>query len=448
MKSIEEQINDIKESGKSGGTKGLSYEGKLQELPWYEIPTELLRYNYLNGRIATETIEFNQLGKDLNSIDKNKANKLVSDWIWKKSLKENEKTLKNLEEIGQVEPGVITRDGIIIDGNRRYMLTCKLNEKLTSKRFFKAVILDITYGDGNNKDLQLKLLETQIQISKDEKVDYGAIEKYIRINDYMKYVDEGLLKKSNIIEMFHLDNEKKLDSIVNTTKLMEEYLEYIDAPNMWSRLKNSEDLFLNLEKCLNLYTREKGNVGWNFKKFNVDQFKTNGFDLIRWIYNSGKLSNDWNPKKIRELYFRNSESKTVFANEKIFMEFNETLSKAKINIQLPTINEHAKANNIEESKSAEIIDKTFAQQINNNMLEALGRASSKINDKQKVNQPSKLITDALHKLENLVNEDKLADNIVEIDKFVLKNLQEKDRDQNYKEIDLIRKIAERIKKEL
>ena len=60
---------------------------------------------------------------------------------------------------------------------------------------------------GNNKDLQLKLLETQIQISKDEKVDYGAIEKYIRINDYMKYVDEGLLKKSNIIEMFHLDNE-------------------------------------------------------------------------------------------------------------------------------------------------------------------------------------------------------------------------------------------------
>ena len=196
MKSIEEQINDIKESGKSGGTKGLSYEGKLQELPWYEIPTELLRYNYLNGRIATETIEFNQLGKDLNSIDKNEANKLVSDWIWKKSLKENEKTLKNLEEIGQVEPGVITRDGIIIDGNRRYMLTCKLNEKLTSKRFFKAVILDITYGDGNNKDLQLKLLETQIQISKDEKVDYGAIEKYIRINDYMKYVDEGLLKKA------------------------------------------------------------------------------------------------------------------------------------------------------------------------------------------------------------------------------------------------------------
>ena len=52
-----------------------------------------------------------------------------------------------------------------------------------------------------NKDLQLKLLETQIQISKDEKVDYGAIEKYIRINDYMKYVDEGLLKKSNIISV-------------------------------------------------------------------------------------------------------------------------------------------------------------------------------------------------------------------------------------------------------
>ena len=56
-----------------------------------------------------------------------------------------------------------------------------------------------------------------------------------------------------------------------------------------------------------------------------------------------------------------------------------------------------------------------------------------------------LITDALHKLENLVNEDKLADNIIEIDSFVLKNL-EQHRDYSYKEIDLIRKIAETIKK--
>lgn len=447
MKNIEEQINHIKKTGKSGGTKSLAFEGKLQELQWYEIPTELLRYNYLNGRIATETKEFNQVGKDLNSIEKAEANKLVSDWIWKKSLRENEKTLKDLEEIGQVEPGVITRDGIIIDGNRRFMLTCKLNEKLTSKRYFKAVILDITYGDGNNKDLQLKLLETQIQISKDEKVDYGAIEKYIRINDYMKYVQSGAIQKSNIIKMFKLENEKKLDSIVNTTKLMEEYLIYIDAPNMWSRLKNSEDLFLNLEKCLNLYKREKGNVGWNFKKFNVDQFKTNGFDIIRWIYNSGKLSKDWNPKKVRDLYFKNSESKTIFANEKIFKEFNDTISLAKVNIKLPSIDMHAKDNNVEKSKSAELIDKSYAEQINNHMLEALGRSSSKIYDKQKVNQPSKLITDALHKLENLVNEDRLAENIVEIDSFVLKNL-EKHRDHTYKEIDLIRKIAERIKSKL
>ena len=177
MKSIEEQINDIQEGGKSGGTKPLSYEGKLQELPWYEIPTELLRYNYLNGRIATETLEFNQLGKDLNSIDKNEANKLVSDWIWKKSLKENEKTLKNLDEVGQVEPGVITRDGIIIDGNRRFMLTCKLNEKLTSKRFFKAVILDITYGDAfympdgqtnNNAGANMPQLELEYNILFDD----------------------------------------------------------------------------------------------------------------------------------------------------------------------------------------------------------------------------------------------------------------------------------------
>ena len=82
------------------------------------------------------------------------------------------------------------------------------------------------------------------------------------------------------------------------------------------------------------------------------------------------------------------------------------------------------------------------------MLEALGRAKSKISDKEKINQPSKLITDALHKLENLVNEEKLSENIVSINPSVLKYLKDKNREQNLKEVNLIRKIAERLKSEL
>ena len=53
----------IREEGKSPGTKNLVYKGKLQTFNWYEIPTDLLKYNFLNGRIGSEVKEFNQLGK-------------------------------------------------------------------------------------------------------------------------------------------------------------------------------------------------------------------------------------------------------------------------------------------------------------------------------------------------------------------------------------------------
>lgn len=448
MATIEERIKKIKTEDTAGGTKTLMYKGKQQTLHWYSIPTSLLKYNFLNNRLATEITEFNQIGKDLSTIDPNEANKIVSKWLWEKSEKENRQTLEDLKKKGQIEPGVITSDGIIVDGNRRFMLTCRINKNSTQKKEFRAVILDDTYGEGKDKDLEIKLLETDLQISTDKIVNYGPIEKYISISGFMKYVEDGLLEKENIIEMFKLKNLKELNHVLNTRELMRQYLDHIGMPNMWSRLKNTEDLFKRLEECLSLYKREKGRVGWNFKSYDIIKFKTNAFDLIRWIYNSGRLSKDWNPKKIRDLYFRNSESKTVFANEKIFNEFSETIKIAKQKLQLPSVETHSQDNNIDKKQSAELIDKTFAGKINDSMLEALGRAKSKISDKEKINQPSKLITDALHKLENLVNEEKLSENIVSIDPFVLKYLKDKNREQNLKEVNLIRKIAERLKSEL
>ena len=372
------------------------YKGKLQTFNWYEIPTDLLKYNFLNGRIGSEVKEFNQLGKDLSSMNPLMQMILLANG-YGISLKLPIKKPKDLKEKGQIEPGVITRDGIIVDGNRRFMLTCRLNNELGLNREFKAIILEETYEDGGYKDLQIKLLETELQISKDEKVGYDPIEKYIRIKEFKRYVDEERLKDSQIIKMFKLKSEKDLNSHINIATLMEDYLEFISAPNMWSRLKNSEDLFINLEKCVELYNKNKGRAAWNFEDIDVYKFKLNGFKIIRWIYNTNKTQ-DWNPQKLRALYFKNSEA-TIFSNEKIFREFSETIQKAEKDFKMPSIEKHSAENGIERSKSAEQIDKLYADKINSAMLEALGRADTKIKDKKKINEPVKLITDSLHKLE-------------------------------------------------
>ena len=176
--TVADQLKKIK-NNEPAGTKNIIYKGKNQTLPWFEIPVELLKYNYVNGRIASDVKEFNQLGKDLDSLEPDEANSIVAEWLWKKSEPANKKTLQDLTINEQLEPGVVTSDGIIVDGNRRFMLTCKLNEGGASKRLFKAVILDETYSDSKSDSLQIKLLETQLQITKDVEISKSILKSII-----------------------------------------------------------------------------------------------------------------------------------------------------------------------------------------------------------------------------------------------------------------------------
>ena len=52
---------------------------------------------------------------------------IIIDTIWNQRKTDNENTKRSIEQEGQIEPGVITRDGIIIDGNRRAMCLKKID---------------------------------------------------------------------------------------------------------------------------------------------------------------------------------------------------------------------------------------------------------------------------------------------------------------------------------
>ena len=181
MKSIEDKIKLIK-SQDPVGQFPIYYKGETRNLNFYELDLDLLRFNYVNGRIGSEVMEHKQIhGRDLKDMDYKEANEIVFDWIWKKDLSSNKKSLTDIRQKGQIKPGVITRDGIIVDGNRRFMLLCKLKETYSSNKKFKAIILDDTYEDGGDKELDIKLLETTLQLGEDEKVSYRPIEKYLTI---------------------------------------------------------------------------------------------------------------------------------------------------------------------------------------------------------------------------------------------------------------------------
>lgn len=450
INTIEEKIEKIKEGG-SIASYPLYYKGEKRNLGVYEVPTELLRFNYVNGRIGTEVREFEMInGAHLDQLPIDEINHKIHNWIWKKSERENKKTLRDIRDKRQIIPGVITRDGIVVDGNRRFMIARKLNEEGLNRQFL-TVILDDTYEDGGDNELQIKKLETEIQLGQDEKVKYGAIEPYIKIMDFVDKYIEVKSPKMNYEELARLmgiKDEKTVKMKYSIGKIMLEFLDYIGFPDMFSRLQNTEDLFIQLEKVYRLYKNAKGRPGWDFDDNDIEDYKTCGFELIRWNYNASKeKKGDWEAKKLRDKYFKDSATKTIFSNYKIWLDFNSTIEDLE-DIEVPSLLDVVKKEGVSASDAAKKIDKIWADKASPICKKALGSAESRIKDKEHNNQPEKFISDALNKLENLINEDLFASTgEVEFDEGILKILQHEDRiAKNLKNVNHLRKISENLKR--
>ncbi|CAI2766323.1 ParB N-terminal domain-containing protein [Flavobacterium collinsii] len=451
--NIEVEIKKIKESDKYDGTYPIYYKGETRNEKVYEIPTSLLRFNYLNGRIGTEVIEFTQVnGTNLSKLSVDEVNEKIHKWIWEKTESDNKKTLKDIRDKKQIIPGVITRDGIIVDGNRRFMIARELNKEGLNRQF-RAIILDDTYSDGGEKEYQIKRLEAEIQMGQDEKVSYGAIEPYIRVMDFVDNfieVTSARMKYEELCTIMKIQNVNKVKTMYRIGKLMLEYLDYIGFDKMWSRLENTEDLFIKLENIHKLYSDGKGVAGWDIDNDDIENYKTYGFDLIRWNYNADpRQKGNWDSKKIRERYFKNSKDKAIFSNHKIWSDFIENLESIE-DIEVPDLEEVVKKDCLSHADAAKKIDKIWAEKASNAFKSALGIADSKLRDKENDDKPEQFLRDALDKLLNLIDEDLFeSTGKTEINQKLLLILQDENRiETNYKYIDKIRKIAETLKRDL
>lgn len=156
IKKIQEVI---KKNPKS--SKRITYGTETKEMKSYDIPVECLIFNQYNGRIGTfvKTHE-----KQYESIDSStdEGEKLIFDFLWKSKESRNKETLSDIKDKGQLEIGIITKDGVIIDGNRRCMLLKKIaQEEHSSPTYFHAVVLDDKLEDNPR---EIRKLETIYQM--------------------------------------------------------------------------------------------------------------------------------------------------------------------------------------------------------------------------------------------------------------------------------------------
>ncbi len=311
-----QKLKEIQEKGEPFQTGVRTrYKGEVRPLTAYKISLRFLVYNKDNGRIGSRVKTFEKQYHELDA-EKEAHRKIIEGFLWDSKKDRNETTREDILQNGQLRIGIVTSDGIIIDGNRRALLLNKIWGKRDKHRkevkrniddcqYFNAVILP---EDADSKEIQK--LETTYQMGEDEKLDYGPIEKYLKIKDLLNME----FSPSDIAEMMG-EKESKIKEWIEIMQLMDQYLDYLGYNGIYTRLEKTEGPLVDLNNYLKKYKTGSTTIMWDYDKdLDVNEMLLLCFDYIRGRYEGKEFRKIAKPSK-DSIFCKSKELWTDFLKE-------------------------------------------------------------------------------------------------------------------------------------
>lgn len=368
----------------------LRYKGENRTEVVYRIPLEYLVYNKYNGRIGSDVLSYEKQNGVLNvEIDRDAS--IIEGFLYNSKPERNETTMDNLFKNGQQRYGIVTSDGIIIDGNRRAMLLNHLYKKrkehshsyeeVEKCKYFLAIILP---DDAEERDIQQ--LETIYQMGEDDKLDYNPIEKYLKCKELKRL---GFSEED--IAGFMSVKSSQIKEWLRILALMEEYLQEYEYDGIYTRLEKTEGPFVDFEGYLDSYEKHNANVrnvDWSYTESDISDLKLVCFDYIRARYEG---------KEFRDIAKTGKEG-SIFFYKTLWDEF---LGNHKENsITEEPVEELRKRRPGEDlSRLLRARDNDWIEQVKNQFKGNLRRFTGKLEDRRAATKPIDLIDRALSALE-------------------------------------------------
>lgn len=376
------------------GNMRIWYEGENRVFPIHKIPLGYLVYNKYNGRIASLVKSFEKQYRELNA-EEPKDSKSIAEFLWESKKDRNTATMNSLVEIGQQRPGVVTNDGIVIDGNRRFMLLkkiCNEMEKWKKKghnvdncQFFIAVALP-----KNAEPKEISRLETRYQMGEDEKLDYNPIEKYLKCKD----LNKGFHFSPREIADMMGEKESRIKEWLGIMKLMDDYLDYFGYVGIYTRLVRREGQFVDLYGYLKRYKDQKGvPVDWGYDIDAISDLKSICFVYIRAGYEG---------KEFRDIGRTTKRNEGIFCREDVWKEFLKNHEKKIESIEEKSVEELRKENpNTDLSKLLQARDNEWTKKVEGPLKGNLSRSVQWLNDMKEADRPVDLLNKAIRSLESI-----------------------------------------------
>lgn len=372
IKKIEEVLQ-----GTPFGKQEIPWQGELKQMDVYKVPLQYLIYNKYNGRILsrTKSLETQKYRIDAESDE---GKHLIEKLLWDTDVKRNTATLKNIELYGQQKVGIITKDGVVIDGNRRVML---LN-RIERFDYFKTVILPVTLEDS---PLEIEKLETIYQMGEDEKLSYNPIEKYLKTKDLLaKGIPIGKIAE------WMGETQETIKSYIEVMQIMDDYLEFFGYQGIYTQLDRREGQLIDLTNWMKRYYGKESEDGFDgYKDSDVDDLKSIGFDYIRARFEGKNFRIIANGRK--ENHF--------FGNEDIWRKFTKShfekipqIQSKEIEIDYDSVNLQEHLNDRDSKYIKEAIG--FLQENIDDCTQQLGYLKA-------ANEPKKLVDSAIDAIESI-----------------------------------------------
>jgi len=239
--------------------------GRKKDLVVQTIPVANLYFNIENGRYADRMLLLRRQNPGVDIDPKEDA--------WKEKIEsllagEGEGTTRDraaferlkedIKAREQLRPGVVLRDGGVIDGNRRLAALRRLwaEPANTTNSFstFDAVILP---EDTTDEDRWR--IEAGLQLGVQERWDYSPVNELLKIRQglamYRQRIDAGLAPpnvtaEELVAKSIYGRSARDITEMAARLQLMDEYLAFIGAQGAYDRINEVGEAFLEARKVM------------------------------------------------------------------------------------------------------------------------------------------------------------------------------------------------------
>lgn len=227
--------------------------GEKKVLEFYRFPIDLLYYNANNGRLAMDVREWEQSnGRKLDGRQREDTT-IIREMLLYMDLDKTDTLKKDLHQKGQMEPGVITHDGVVINGNRRMAVLELLHEEEpTGKwRFLEAVRLPAAISEQD-----LWKIEAGLQLSR------GKVAEYHPVNELLK-IKEGIdrhLSPEEVAAAMYAWKPAEIKDALDRLNLIDNFLHFFGQPGNYGVIKKFglSEYFIDVQKRVIAPAKRKG----------------------------------------------------------------------------------------------------------------------------------------------------------------------------------------------